>query len=123
MTAQELTALVNLLALFKSYPMILAMIIFFVLPWVVVFFSSRNGLKMAAIHDQRSIEMVASIKESFTKVERANKERFEEVLSMYEKNVELVKDYEKVAGDLVSVIQLNTQVSTKLAERIKKNGT
>ena len=120
MTGQELTALVNMLALFKSYPVILAMAVFFILPWLMVFFSSRNYLKQSAVHDQRSVEMMASLQGIFTNAETANKARFDKAVGMYEKNVELVKNYEKVTDHLISVIQLNTQVSTKLAERIKK---
>lgn len=37
---------------------------------------------------------------------------------MYENNVELVKRYEDLAGDLKDVIILNTQAMTKLVERI-----
>jgi len=39
---------------------------------------------------------------------------------MYENNVELVKQYQGLAGDLKDVIVMNTQAMTKLVERIDK---
>ncbi|PIE57142.1 MAG: hypothetical protein CSA34_00425 [Desulfobulbus propionicus] len=36
----------------------------------------------------------------------------------YENNVLLVKQYEKLANDLASIIHLNTQTMTRLADRI-----
>ncbi|MBV5328870.1 MAG: hypothetical protein JZU65_14780 [Chlorobium sp.] len=47
--------------------------------------------------------------------------RFEAVVRMYEDNVLLVKGYERLAGELTNVILLNTQIMTKLAERIDNN--
>ena len=39
---------------------------------------------------------------------------------MYESNVELVKRYQDLAGDLKDVITLNTRVMTQLVDRIEK---
>jgi len=39
---------------------------------------------------------------------------------MYENNVELVKQYQGMAGDLKDIIMLNTQAMTKLVDRIDK---
>lgn len=39
---------------------------------------------------------------------------------MYESNVELVKRYQSLAGDLKDVITLNTRVLTQLVDRIEK---
>jgi hypothetical protein len=40
---------------------------------------------------------------------------------MYESNVELVKQYQNLAGDLKDVITLNTRVMTQLVDRIEKD--
>ena len=40
---------------------------------------------------------------------------------MYENNVVLVQGYEKLATDLSQIIHLNTQMQTRLAERIENN--
>lgn len=47
--------------------------------------------------------------------------RFEKVVSMYEDNVSLVKDYSKLAIDLHDVVIMNTQAITKLVENIRTN--
>lgn len=40
--------------------------------------------------------------------------------AMYESNVELVRNYLRLADDLSSVITLNTQAMTRLVDRIDK---
>ena len=47
--------------------------------------------------------------------------RFEEVTRMYENNVDLVKGYQDLAGDLAGIIHLNTQTQTQLFESIRNN--
>lgn len=47
--------------------------------------------------------------------------RFEKVVTMYEENVSLVKDYSKLATDLHDVVIMNTQAMTRLIESIKTN--
>ena len=49
------------------------------------------------------------------------KEHFGSVVKMYEDNVKLVKDYNKLAEDLANIIHLNTQTQTQLVESIKHN--
>lgn len=39
---------------------------------------------------------------------------------MYDSNVELVKQYQSLAGDLKDIIIMNTTAMTKLVERIEK---
>lgn len=43
------------------------------------------------------------------------------VTRFYEDNVVLVKGYAALAGDLSTIIHLNTQVQTQLAEKISNN--
>lgn len=51
----------------------------------------------------------------------ADNKRFEVVVRNYEDNVLLVKDYLKLAGDLSTVIHLNTEAMTRLVDRIDSN--
>lgn len=52
----------------------------------------------------------------------ANQEkRFEAVVRMYESNVELVKDYNKMAGDLTGIITLSTRTLEGLVQKIDGN--
>jgi hypothetical protein len=43
------------------------------------------------------------------------------VVRMYEDNVILVRGYERLSGDLANIIHLNTQVQTRLVEKISNN--
>lgn len=52
---------------------------------------------------------------------KASEKRFEAVVRMYEDNILLVKGYERLAGDLANIIHLNTQMQTRLAEKIENN--
>ena len=47
--------------------------------------------------------------------------RFEKVVTMYEKNVNLVEDYAALAKDLHDVVIMNTQAMTRLVDSIKTN--
>lgn len=50
-----------------------------------------------------------------------DRQRFEAVVTMYEKNVELVHDYHDLAKNLRDVVMINTQTFTTLSEAIKSN--
>ena len=71
--------------------------------------------------ESRHLAEIAEIKAQFTQVMTALDKRFETVVRMYEDNVLLVKGYERLAGDLSSIIHLNTQMQTRLAEKIENN--
>jgi hypothetical protein len=61
--------------------------------------------------DQRTIRRIQ---------EDASKQ-FQEMKAMYESNVVLVKNYEKIAGDMASLLTLNTQHMTRVEEKIDTN--
>ena len=48
-------------------------------------------------------------------------EYFKEVVQMYQSNVELVKNYQRVSGDFREVVVANTQVNADLKHVIKNN--
>jgi hypothetical protein len=47
--------------------------------------------------------------------------RFESVVTMYQNNVILVENYEKLAKDLHDVVIMNTQIIQRLVDDIKTN--
>lgn len=87
-----LTTLISLLTKMSGWPFGLMLFIALVGPWVL-------ALLIASMYHRR----------------------FERVVKMYENNVVLVENYEKLANELSGVIHLNTQVQTKLVEQIKSN--
>ena len=52
---------------------------------------------------------------------RMYRKDMDEQRQMYLNNVELVKQYMRLSGDLTEIIQLNTQVQTQLVESIRSN--
>lgn len=81
----------------------------------------KNHMASLAAAESRHLAEIAEIKEQFTQVMTASDKRFEAVVRMYEDNVLLVKGYERLAGDLANIIHLNTQMQTRLAEKIENN--
>ena len=61
------------------------------------------------------------LREEIRRREIADKERFEEVVRMYEHNVLLVKSSEKTAEGLQNVIYLSTQAITRMMEKADNN--
>jgi hypothetical protein len=52
---------------------------------------------------------------------RSNEKRLEAAIKMYEENVKLVVNYEKLAEGLQSIVVLSTQVMTGVQTRIDSN--
>ena len=79
--------------------------------------NTERGTKRDAQH----LAEITIMKEQFTAATTLYEKRFEAVVRMYEDNVLLVKGYERLASELTNVILLNTQINTKLVERIDNN--
>lgn len=61
------------------------------------------------------------ILQSYNKTLIQYQQDMQEARRMYENNVELVKDYRSVAGDLKDVVIMNTQVLTRACDAIETN--
>ncbi|MHB1059806.1 MAG: hypothetical protein ACYC0F_18175 [Rhodanobacter sp.] len=90
------------------------------LPGLVMIFWYVDQRRITEAEARHLLE-VAAIKEQFTAVMAASEKRFEAVVRMYEDNVLLVKGYERLAGELANIIHLNTQMQTRLVEKIESN--
>lgn len=87
-----LTALIDLVQMFRAWPLIVALLVIIIGPWVL-------AVALAV----------------------AQTRRFESVVRMYERNVELVKSYDGLSHDLKDIIMLNTQAVTKACKDIETN--
>lgn len=58
------------------------------------------------------------LRDEIKKQMEADNKRFEAVVRNYDDNVLLVKDYLKLANELMTVIHLNTEAMTRLVDRI-----
>lgn len=67
------------------------------------------------------IWFIRSVDRRMTKVFERQDKRFEEVVVMYDRNVGLVKGYEKIANDLQELVILVTSTMQTLVEHIRNN--
>ena len=71
--------------------------------------------------EARHQEEMAKNERQFAVIIAQQEKRFETVVTNYENNVLLVEGYQKLANDLAGIIHLNTQMMTKLVEKIENN--
>lgn len=86
-----------------------------------------DGVRMTQAAEERA-RVEARHQDEMSRLERQlmsiineQNRRFEVVVKNYENNVLLVEHYQKLANDLAGIIHLNTQMMTKLIERIDNN--
>ena len=75
----------------------------------------------AAKAEARHQEEMAKNERQFAVIIAQQEKRFETVVTNYENNVLLVEGYQKLANDLAGIIHLNTQMMTKLVEKVDNN--
>lgn len=83
---------------------------------LLVFFSGGPALVVWLV--MRSNQR---LRESIEKQQQESEKRFDAVVQMYEDNVLLVKNYDKTADGLETVIHLSTKAITQLVEKINNN--
>jgi len=72
--------------------------------------------------DQRRIShILESHQADMNKVLKQYRDDMHELETMYKTNVRLVEKYESLAGELATIIRLNTQALTSLVDQIKNN--
>lgn len=110
---------------------------------ILWYVDNRRYDRLEKKRDAEIDQLVMAIKEQSSYILQKNKDELARVLSenksnldrvleayrddvrtvsrFYEDNVLLVKNYEKLANDLASIITLNTQVQTTLVQKIEAN--
>lgn len=86
-----------------------------------------DGVKQSQAVEERAraearhqMEMT-KLEQQFTAIITQQEKRFEVVVKNYDSNVILVEGYQKLANDLAGIIHLNTQMMTRLVEKIENN--
>ena len=124
-------------------PLSLVLLFVFIGPWIaltiVAFFQWRRSdretssfMKSMAEQDARINKQIADnsgrvnaaileFRELTIKQSEGQKERFEAVVRMYENNVEMVRDYNRLADDLTGVITLTTRTLEALVQKVDNN--
>gem|GEM_PF-1182547 len=77
--------------------------------------------KLIADQNARVNEIVLDFRDRTTELISGQKERFEAVVRMYENNVEMVRDYHKLADDLTGIITLTTRTLEALVQKVDNN--
>jgi hypothetical protein len=80
-----------------------------VLPWLVLLVISWLNQRM-----------IREFRDQFWEETKESRERFEAVVRMYEDNVVLVKNYEKLATDQQDLIISNTTTVQRLLDRMER---
>ena len=96
-----------------SVPHILIILNVLGLPGLLFVFWWVDSRRMDAQQKKHSKEIQAILSQY--------KDDVQKVTDYYERNVELVQRYEKLSDDLSDIIHLNTQVQTRLVEKIESN--
>lgn len=96
-----LTALFSVVKALSSWPFALFFFTLVIGPWVLSIMLAWSDRKRQEVAEQES------------------KDRFESVVRMYEDNVKVVEQYEKIASELKDIIIMNTSAQTTLAEVIR----
>lgn len=109
-----ITAMVSLLKVLDGWEFGAILLVLMVVPVLVTLLITRSNREL---REKIQEDQVASEKR-FEALREESEKRFESVVQMYENNVELVQNYEKVAGDLTTVVHLSTQAMTKLVDRV-----
>ena len=102
-TLATMTALITLLKSIGVLPLSMIIVLIVLSPWVLMAIALQA---MRKDQEKRNAE---------------TRERFEAVVQMYKDNVELVKNYERVAEGLQDILILSTQTMTQVLSSVSNN--
>lgn len=97
-----LNAVAMILGKVSSWPVGSIVAIMIVGPWVFTFFISWQ-------QERKYMAIMMESRKQFEAVMVKQEKRFESVVRMYENNVELVRNYERISKSLQDLVILNTQ--------------
>lgn len=96
--------------------------------FIIWHFDNKRFDSQRAAHEATQVQQRADYKEHITKILTQYKEDVSEIKQLYEANVALVRNYEygvkqweKLDGELAGIITLNTQILTRLVEKVDNN--
>lgn len=109
MSPQEISVLTTALQHLGTLPIGTMFIVVLVLPWFALL-----------IYTWLMRGMIDKFRDQFQEETQEARERFEAVVRMYETNVTLVKNYERLAGDQQDLIISNTTTMQRLIDRLER---
>jgi hypothetical protein len=93
------------------------MFIFLVPPILVLLAMLKIALAVGGLQTEIRAKQVEDNKR-FEAIVALSEKHFDEFTKRYDNNILLVKNYEKLSGDLTTIVHLNTQAITRLVDRI-----
>jgi hypothetical protein len=108
MSPQEIAALTNALQYLSKLPLGTLAIVALVLPWISLL-----------VYTWLNNRLIDKFRDQFREETDEARKRFEAVVRMYEDNVMLVKNYEKMAGDQQDLIISNTTTIQRLVDKME----
>lgn len=135
MTPEQISALAAIATILKtvgSVPFGLVLVIMVIGPWVSLFMalgmSGKRADRAIGAQNARLEQVSREFRDHVAAIVKSQERRFEEVVRMYENNAGLVRDYaetctrmERLYGETISVISLNTQAQANLLGAVKNN--
>lgn len=113
--AGVITALVSLLKVLDGWEFGAILLVLIIVPLLVAYIvTSSNRVMREKLQEER----IARDKE-FESLRQASEKRFEAVVTMYENNAELVLGYQKVAGELTTVVHVTTKAIQRVADKVE----
>ena len=112
------TAIATLFSAVNSWEVgTVLLFIFFVPPFLGLLAIWRISTAVGALKAQ-IINQQTENSRRFEKIVALSEKHFSAFEERYANNIYLVKNYEKLAGDLSTIVHLNTQAITRLVDRI-----
>ena len=135
MTPEQISAITAIATILKtvgSMPFGLLLVFLIIGPWAGMMLTSAAIARRNSEAAERSNTAIAEQNERIEKISRdfrehvntlvhSQEKRFEAVVRMYENNVEVVKNYHGLAGDLTGIITLSTRTLEGLVNKIDNN--
>jgi hypothetical protein len=113
MTPDQISAVAAIAGFLRAVgtlPFGVIIVIIVIGPWI--------GMAVASFCINRNLDKVLKKNQEDASI---FEKRFEAVVRMYENNVEMVRDYNKLAGDLTSIITLSTRTLEGMVQKIENN--
>ena len=110
----QLSTLATLITLFEKigpWPIGTVLLLVILGPWLFIYFNERNKTKATALIE-------AARKARFETLKEKHREQYETLMKMYEANIIIIKNYERLAFDLKDVLVLNTSQWSGAKEKL-----
>lgn len=121
-----ITAIASLMKAMDGWEFSALLLVLVVMPVLVTLLITRSNRELReeiqedrVSSDKRLEALRIASDKRFEALSKASERRFEAVVRMYENNAELVERYEKVAGDLTTMIHLCTRAMTKTVDKVE----